>query len=106
MIASLQSDKVGGDRMVVFLTSSPSGPLDGARKVDGLDKWNSFVDNLKKYWKPNARNLMITAAPDEYERNDEMIEFFSRASTTSGLSWSVFEICVICAWVSEWFPTS
>lgn len=92
MIMSLRSDKVGGMEMIAFLTSSPTGPLDGARKVEGLDKWNSFVDNLKKYWKPSARNLMITAAPDEYERNDEMIEFFSRASTISGLSWSAFDL--------------
>ena len=24
--------------MVIFLTSSPTGPLDGSRQVDGLDK--------------------------------------------------------------------
>ena len=24
--------------MVIFLTSSPTGPLDGSRKVNGLDK--------------------------------------------------------------------
>ena len=35
--------------MIVFLTSSPTGPLDGARKVDGFDKKNKFYENLKKY---------------------------------------------------------
>ena len=29
--------------MVIFLTSSPTGPLDGSRKVNGLDKKNYFV---------------------------------------------------------------
>ena len=37
--------------MVIFLTSSPTGPLDGSRKVNGLDKKNYFVENLRKYWK-------------------------------------------------------
>ena len=37
--------------MILFLTSSPTGPLDGSRPVDGLDKMNHFVDNLRKYWK-------------------------------------------------------
>lgn len=32
--------------MAIFLTSSPTGPLDNSRKVDGLDKMNHFVDQL------------------------------------------------------------
>lgn len=78
--------------MIIFLTSSPSGPLDGSRQVDGLDRMNHFVENLKKYWKPNARCLMITASPDEYAQNDEMIEFFGNASLQAGLTWSTFEV--------------
>ena len=30
--------------MVVFLTSSPTGSLDGKYRVDGLDTKNGFVD--------------------------------------------------------------
>ena len=78
--------------MLVFLTSSPSGPLDGSRKVDGLDYKNQFVKNLKKYWKPDARNLMITATPKAYEQNDEMIHFFKTASTKAGLTSSAFDL--------------
>ena len=78
--------------MLVFLTSSPSGPLDGSRKVDGLDHKNQFVENLKKYWKPDARNLMITATPFSYEQNDEMIHFFKEASTKAGLISSAFDL--------------
>lgn len=76
--------------MVVFLTSSPSGPLDNSRKVDGLDTMNHFVDNLRKYWKECAKCLMITASPDEYEQNDEMTRFFAYAVEKAGLSFSEF----------------
>lgn len=78
--------------MLVFLTSSPTGPLDGSRKVDGLDKKNHFVDNLRKYWKPNAKNLMITATPDSYEQNDEMISFFENAVKKDGFTCEPFEV--------------
>lgn len=78
--------------MILFLTSSPTGPLDGSRPVDGLDKMNNFVENLKKYWKKNARNLMITATPDNYEQNDEMIEFFGNAVKKDGFTWSAFDL--------------
>ena len=75
--------------MIIFLTSSPTGPLDGSRPVDGLDKMNNFVVNLRKYWKPDSRCLMIAAAPDEPARNDEMCEFIA---------------CVINVVVSYLFP--
>lgn len=78
--------------MLVFLTSSPTGPLDGSRKVDGLDKKNRFVDNLRKYWKPGAKNLMITATPDAYEQNDEMISFFENAVKKDGFTCQPFEV--------------
>lgn len=78
--------------MILFLTSSPTGPLDGSRPVEGLDKMNSFVENLKKYWKPNSRNLMITATPDNYEQNDEMIEFFGNAVKKDDFTWSAFDL--------------
>ena len=78
--------------MLVFLTSSPTGPLDGSRRVVGLDKKNHFVDNLRKYWKDGAKNLMITAAPDAYEQNDEMILFFENAVKTDGFTCAPFEV--------------
>lgn len=78
--------------MITFLTSSPTGPLDGSRKVDGLDEKNSFVENLKKCWKENARCLMIAAAPEEYDRNEEMTAYFCEAVKKAGLTSSAFEI--------------
>lgn len=78
--------------MIVFLTSSPTGPLDGSRPVDGLDKMNGFVDNLRKYWKPEARCLMITAFPEDDDANDEMRGFFQAAVRKEQLSCSAFDI--------------
>lgn len=78
--------------MIVFLTSSPSGPLDGSRLVHGLDKKNDFVKNLKKYWKENARCLMIAAAPSCHEQNDEMATFFRTAIEKSGLPAAAFDL--------------
>lgn len=78
--------------MIVFLTSSPSGPLDGSRLVDGLDEKNSFVRNLKKYWKENARCLMIAAAPSCHGQNDEMAAFFRAAIGKSGLTAAAFDL--------------
>lgn len=76
----------------VFLTSSPTGPLDGRRPVEGLDEMNDFVVNLKKYWKDASRCLMITAAPDSFAQNDEMTSFFAGAVERSGLSTECFDL--------------
>ena len=43
--------------MVVFLTSSPTGPLDNSRFVDGVDEKNYLIENLKKYWKDDMKCL-------------------------------------------------
>lgn len=78
--------------MILFLTSSPTGPLDGSRKVDGIDDKNQFYINLKKYWKKDARCLMITAFPKDDAANDEMRQFFERTFAYRGLTSSVFDI--------------
>lgn len=77
--------------MVVFLTSSPTGPL-GVPNDGWLDERNGFVDNLKKYWKADMRGLIIASSPDRYERNDEMKEFFHRAFSNSGVPVSGFDV--------------
>ena len=76
----------------IFLTSSPTGPLDGSRPVEGLDEMNDFVVNLKKVWKKGARCLMIAAAPDSFPENDEMTSFFAGAVKKSGLDLSAFDL--------------
>ena len=78
--------------MTIFLTSSPSGPLDNSRPVDGLDTMNLFRENLQKYWKTQSRCLMITADPENFPANDEMTEFFADAFARAGLTWSAFDL--------------
>ena len=57
--------------MILFLTSSPSGPLDKPNYDKLLDFSNGFVDRLKTYWKPHMKGLLIAAYPDTFESNDE-----------------------------------
>lgn len=78
--------------MIAFLTSSPTGPLDGSRPVDGLDRKNFFVENLKRYWKTDARCLMIAASPDAFAQNEEMTAFFEAAVKKADLSVSAFDL--------------
>lgn len=78
--------------MLLFLTSSPTGPLDGSRVVDGLDEKNQFVTNLRKYWKEDARCLIISAFPDDDEANDEMQEFFAKTLQKADFSFEAFDI--------------
>lgn len=76
----------------IFFTSSPSGPLDNSRPVDGLDLMNGFVDRLHACWPEYARCLMIAATPDAYAQNDEMTSFFEYAVRKAGLSVSNFDL--------------
>ncbi len=71
--------------MTLFLTSSPTGPLDGARMVNGLDTMNSFVEQLAARWQGSARCLIVAASPDEHAGNDQMTVFFAEALERSGL---------------------
>lgn len=72
--------------MVLFLTSSPTGPLDNSRMVEGLDTKNKFRERLGRFWKVYSRCLIIAAAPDAYGMNDEMKMFFAKALIESGFS--------------------
>lgn len=54
--------------MILFLTSSPTGPLDQSYRVEALDHKNHFVENLKHYWKGHSRCCLIAANPKSYQR--------------------------------------
>ena len=71
--------------MTVFLTSSPTGPLDNSYHVDGMDPRNGFRDQLSRRWPSNPRCLIISAFPDDSAANDEMRSFFENAIWISGL---------------------
>ena len=49
----------------IFLTSSPFGPLDNSRTVEGFDSMNRLPENLSRFWKKNARCLVISAFPSD-----------------------------------------
>ena len=78
--------------MIVFLTSSPSGPLDQPNDAHVLDAKNQFVEQLKKYWKKDMRGLMVSAYPDSYMANDELVQFFEDWFRNSGVSVSSFTL--------------
>lgn len=77
---------------VLFLTSSPTGPLDGARRVEGFDYMNNLKENIRTYWKENSKCLMIAAAPSEHARNDEMTAFFEEVLNIEELSYECFDL--------------
>lgn len=78
--------------MILFLTSSPTGPLDNSRPVVGLDKKNGFRERLGRYWKEYSRCLMISASPEQVAINDEMTAFFADALKKSGFSVSTVDV--------------
>lgn len=78
--------------MTIFLTSSPTGPLDNSRKVDGLDPKNHFIDELRKNWKSNSKCCIIASDPNSYQRNDEMSNFFKSVFVNEQLSVASFSV--------------
>lgn len=78
--------------MILFLTSSPSGDLDGKYICEGFDNRNGFADEIKKVWKDNARVLMISAFPDNYYGNEKMKSFFIDVVEKTKLSCSAFDL--------------
>lgn len=78
--------------MIVFLTSSPSGPLDVPNYDKLLDEKNGFVENLRQFWKTEMKGLIIAAAPDAFEGNDEMRDFFEQAFQNGNIPVTKFDL--------------
>ena len=78
--------------MIVFLTSSPSGPLDVPNYDKLLDEKNGFVENLRQFWKEEMRGMIIAAAPDSFEGNDEMRDFFEQAFRNGNIPVTRFDV--------------
>lgn len=76
--------------MIIFLTSSPTGPL--GSHFNGLDHQNHFVENLKKYWKPDSKCCLIAAYPDHYQENDQMCDYFRTVLTHEQFSLDCFDL--------------
>ena len=80
--------------MILFLTSSPCDDdiPKSAGIPCGLFRRNHFVENMKRYWKPDSRTLIISAFPDNYPADDEMADTFYKAFAYHGLTMSRMEI--------------
>lgn len=77
---------------VIFLTSSPFGPLDNSRQVTGFDPMNRFPENLAAYWPDGARCLVISAFPSEAEACDEMRHSMEESIRDAGFPVSCLDI--------------
>jgi len=79
--------------MVLFLTSSPTGNLDGTFiPATGLDERNGFLAKLRSQWPANPRCLIISASPTDYAANDEMCAFFHNAVNSALLPCAAFDV--------------
>lgn len=81
--------------MILFLTSSPIGVYRSEEPLNykGFNPANGMVSELCRYWTDNARCLLISAFPDEYEQNDRMRKDFDGIIKDTGLSISCMDIC-------------
>ena len=73
----------------IFLTSSPFGPLDNSRTVIGLDPMNRFPEQVERYWRPQARCLVISAFPSDLKSCDFMRDSMEGSLRAAGLGLSV-----------------
>lgn len=81
--------------MKAILTSSIGGSIkaDGRRIPIPLMGENGQLDKMKAFWRENSKILLISASPDDYERNDGIINCLKESFRMSGLSFSLFEMC-------------
>lgn len=78
--------------MILFLTSSPTGPLDNSRDVDGFDDKNRMVEKLREFWKAGSRCLLISAEPDDAEFNDIIADDMRRILSHRGFSFDCVDV--------------
>ena len=81
--------------MILFLTSSPIGVYRSEEPLNykGFNPANDMVKELRRFWTDNARCILISAFPDEYELNDRMRKDFESIIKDTGLSISCMDIC-------------
>ena len=81
--------------MKAILTSSIGGSIkaDGRRIPIPLMGENGQLDKIKAFWRENSKILLISASPDDYERNDGIINCLKDSFRMSGLRFSLFEMC-------------
>ena len=81
--------------MITILTSSMGGSIkkDGKRYPVPLESINKYAENIHKYWKDAAKVMIISASPDNVERNDGIRNLLAEVFALNGLSVSSLEIC-------------
>ena len=81
--------------MKLYLTSAIGGSVkeDGVRKPGLLLPFNGFTYFLKQDWMEDAKVLIISASPSDYERNDSILMCLREGFPMSGLSISQMDIC-------------
>ena len=81
--------------MKLFLTSSPIGIYRSEEPLDyaGFNPANGMTEELRRFWKDDARCVLISAFTDEHELNDRMREDYENIVRDTGLPLSCMEIC-------------
>ena len=81
--------------MKLFLTSSPIGIYRSNEPLNykGFNPANGMMEALRRFWKDNAKCLLISAFHDEYEVNDRMRDDYEHIVKDTGLSISCMDIC-------------
>ena len=81
--------------MKAILTSTLGGSIkvNGRRIPTPLMGDNGQLDKIKSFWRENAKIMLISASPDDYDRNDGLLYCFKESFNMSGLSVSLFVMC-------------
>lgn len=81
--------------MITFLTSHIGGSYkkDGLRIPAQISTENGLLSHLQKYWKRNAKVLIISADADDVDKNDRIMNIYAVSFPMSGLSISQIAIC-------------
>ena len=81
--------------MKLYLTSAIGGDIkeNGKRVPCPLLPYNGLVEMLKKDWVEDAKVLILSASPEDFERNDSILGCLRQAFPMSGLSVSFMDIC-------------
>lgn len=80
--------------MKLFLTSSPIGIYRSNEPLDysGFNPANGMTEELRRFWKDDARCLLISAFHDDYELNDRMRADYEMIVRDTGLPISCMDI--------------
>lgn len=98
------------DNKVIFLTSSPddSYQFEDEWVTGPFTQKNRFLENVAQVWPEDARVLVITAAPDDEERNEEMMNYLETVFSESGLPVEEMDLLDsrTMAYADEWVSES